>query len=141
MIGIIWLALVISEAGVHRYIIEVQKHGIDHLLASIIRIVYSTTFFIVFIMLDYEWYWALIYITSTHQLLFPESLNLFRGKHIGYMDSYENAGLDEAEDSTYDMIISKYIKPFPWLVLRVISAIFCTLAFFYNIPFKELFFN
>ena len=138
MIGIIWLALVISEAGVHRYIIEVQKHGIDHLLASVIRLVYSITFFIVFIMLDYEWYWALFYITSTHQLLFPEALNILRGKHIGYMDSFENAGLDEAEDSKMDMLISKYVRPFPWLMIRLILALLFTLAFFYNIPLKEL---
>lgn len=136
MIELLWIAHIISESAIHAYIIKKLKKPINHKLAALIRIAYGGLFIFAFIGMGYIWYWSIAFVFVSHILIFPEALNIFRGKRIGYLDSDDV--YDEAEDSGYDLLISKHIGETVWLVIRCILALFFFAAFFYNIPFSEL---
>lgn len=132
----LWLGLIVLEAGTHAYIIKVMKTGINHVLAGLLRVVVGVVFIVLFIHLDYLWHWSILYVGTSHVLIFPEVLNLFRSKRIGYLDSGEDE--DAVEDSKYDRLIANNISELPWLAIRMIAALFSIAAFFYNITFKEM---
>lgn len=115
----LWIVAIALEAVCHWYIIEKAKQGIDHWLVVLPRLAVGIMFFLLIVYEGSYWYWTAPYLFFSHILLFPELLNIFRGKYVGYLDTPE----DKVEDSKWDIFFKNKVGEFPWLWIRVILAL------------------
>ena len=118
----LWIVVIIAEATANWYAIERLKREINHAIWFIPRLLVGALFLYWYVQLGYQWYWAGIYIMATHAMLFPEYLNVTRGKPIGYLG---DPNLSNPNKSLYDKIVMRVIKyEYVWFWVRVIITLF-----------------
>ena len=129
LLMIVWGIFILVEVYWNWHKIEVKKEYHKHWLWVIPRIAAGAVFLYLFGLFDYYWYWSVIFLVGTHMLLFPELLNLMRGKPIGYLGDPD---LRSSNKSVYDKILIRitYLMPSEvlgrtlWFWIRFIIFLF-----------------
>jgi hypothetical protein len=118
---VVWLLWIVAESRWNYFLIDKKKRYIRHMLMFTPRLAAGVLQLWWMLELGYIWYWAGSYIVFTHALFFPELLNAFRDKRVGYLGDPDP---DAPGKSWYDKVIQALgHAELPWLVIRIILAI------------------
>ncbi len=117
IIQLLWTLTVLFESGAHAWLIEKRNVNINHALAAGVRVLGGLTFAAWAAHLGLHPFVALPFMFTYHILIFPEMLNAFRSKPLGYRST----------SNWWDTLSLKlFPSPIGWLVIRVALAFLAT---------------